>query len=167
MGEDGGQAAWCEEVRRVYPHRVSISAPMWRTFFDDAAREIGVLTDDGKFLANDSAVMRLLAEQAAAGVRVRILVDDTTGWEALAQAHGVQLRVHQSVLGSAVYRADDELLVHQYIHGVPAPAAPVLHLRKAGNGDLHRSYLEGFERLWLECAPTMGGGEVTSGQRSE
>jgi hypothetical protein len=165
MGKDGGQAAWCEEVRRVYPHRVSISAPMWRSFFGEAVREIGILTDDGRFLANDSVLLRLLAERASAGVRVRIMVVSPTGWEALAQADGVQLGVHQAVLGNAVYRSDDQLLVHQYIHGVPAPAAPVLHLRKAGNGDLHRSYLEGFERVWLECVPATDREEVTFRQR--
>jgi phosphatidylserine/phosphatidylglycerophosphate/cardiolipin synthase-like enzyme len=152
MSEDSGGGACPEEVRRVYPHRVSISQAIWRSYFDKAEREIGILTDDGRFLVHDAELLRVLAEKAAAGVNVRIIVRDPAGWVALAEAEGVRLVACQAAVGNAVYRADDELLVHPYILGVPAPAAPVMHLHKAGNGDLFRSYLEGFEHLWMECA---------------
>lgn len=148
MSEGSGGGAWREEVLRVYPHRVSITRAMWRSFFEDAAREISILTDDGRFLAHDAGLMQLLAEKAPAGVHVRIVVSDPAGWETLSEMDGVRLAVHRAVLGNAMYRADDELLVHQYIHGVSGPAAPVLHLR---SGDLYRSYLEGFEHVWLEA----------------
>jgi hypothetical protein len=138
---------------------------MWRAFFQEAEREIGVLTDDGRFLVNDAELLRLLAEKAAAGVDVRIIVRDPADWEALAETEGIRLAACQAAVGNAAYRADDELLVHPNIHGVPAPAAPVMHLHRAGNGDLFRSYLEGFEHLWLACGPKPATGEATCQQQ--
>ena len=53
----------------------------------------------------------------------------------------VEIRLHQGVVYSAIYYADDQLLVSQHAHGIPLGHAPVLHLRRAESDDMSASYL--------------------------
>jgi hypothetical protein len=65
---------------------------------------------------------------------------------------GVEIRLHDTVLYNSIYRADDYLLVNPHAYGIAASHTPVLHLRRAEDGDMASTYLDSFERVWSGAA---------------
>lgn len=171
-------AASESEVVTVYPHRWAVPRDAWGRLFREAEAEIGILVFSGLFIAEDSGIMRLLADKAKAGVRVRILLGDPDS-QAVAdrgtdegielgmaakinavlvhykrlQADGVEIRLHRTVLYNSIYRGDDQLLVNTHIYGEPASNAPVFHLRRVAGGDMVTTYMDSFERVWEQATP--------------
>jgi transcriptional regulator with XRE-family HTH domain len=174
----GGARSRPDELRAVYFHRDAMPRDVWLRLFGSAKNEIGVLDCSGLFLADDSSILGALADRVRAGVMVRICIrnpaipdipesavgqcaGDALGGqvrEALARygplrEAGAEIRLHREVIYNSLYRADDELLVGQHAYGVPAGRAPVLHLRRAGSGDMAAAYVESFERIWARARP--------------
>jgi transcriptional regulator with XRE-family HTH domain len=167
------------EVLAIYPHRSEVPRDGWERLFASAQHDIGVLVYSGLFLAEDAGVQRLLADKAASGVRVRILLGDPDSdpvaargadegvdgmmsakirnalvlYRPLRQVEGVQVRFHQTVLYNSIYLADDQLLVNTHIYGAPAARAPVWHLKKIPGGEITSTYLESFEKVWDVATP--------------
>ncbi|MEW1836608.1 XRE family transcriptional regulator [Nonomuraea sp. NPDC003707] len=170
-----GHRALTEEVQTIYPHRWAVPRAAWSVLFQSAKREIGILTYSGLFLAEDNGIIRLLAQQARAGVTVRILLGDpdaaqiaTRGVEegigpdlmgarmrtalplygALSHENGVEIRLHQTVLYNSIYRADEHLLVNAHVYGTPAADAPVVHLQATEPSGAAATYMASFEDVW-------------------
>ena len=167
------------EIINIYPHRWAVPSDLWRTFFENADEEIGVLVYSGLFLSEDAGARQTFKRKAAAGVRVRILLGDPDSesvaqrgadegidatmaakirnailmYKPLRTVERVEFRLHQTVLYNSIYRADDQLLVNTHIYNFPASQAPVLHLRRVAGGDMVTTYLESFERVWEVAAP--------------
>ncbi|MGW5266920.1 XRE family transcriptional regulator [Microbispora sp. NPDC004025] len=167
------------EIVTVYPHRWAVPRDAWGRLFAQAQDEIGILVYSGLFLADDAGIVRMLAEKAAAGVRVRILLGDPDSpqvaqrgadegvddgmaarirnalvlYRPIRGLAGVEIRLHPTVLYNSIYRGDDQLLVNTHVYGVPAGNAPVLHLRKVLGGDMVTTYTESFERVWEQATP--------------
>lgn len=167
------------EIRTTYPHRWAVPRTVWHQHFRNARTDIGVLVYAGLFLAEDTGIMRALAEKARAGVRTRILLGDPDGacvaergsdegvgeslaakirnalvhYKALQQVDGAEIRLHDTVLYNSIYRADDDLLINPHAYGIAASHAPVLHVRRAEDGDMASTYLESFERVWANAFP--------------
>jgi len=166
----------------VYPHRSDVPSEAWRRLFDSAEREIGVLVYAGLFLAEDSAIQKIFAAKASAGVRVRILLGDPASpqvadrgadegvddamaakirnvlmlYRPMIGAEGVEFRFHKTILYNSIYRGDDQLLVNTHIYGLTAARAPVWHLRKVAGGQIAATYLDSFERVWETAVPLPG-----------
>ncbi|MEU6748173.1 DUF5919 domain-containing protein [Spirillospora sp. NPDC046719] len=167
------------EVLATYPHRWAVPRPVWQQLFQNARDEIGILAYAGLFLAEDMGILRALAERACSGANVRILLGDPDGtcvaargsdegvgesmaakvrnalvhYRALRDADGVEIRLHDTVLYNSIYRADDDLLINPHAYGIAASHAPVLHVRRAEEGDMASTYLESFERVWSGATP--------------
>ncbi|MFF0520180.1 DUF5919 domain-containing protein [Actinomadura nitritigenes] len=167
------------EVLATYPHRWAVPRPVWQQLFQNARDEIGILAYAGLFLAEDMGILRALAERARSGAHVRILLGDPDGtciaergndegvgesmaakirnalvhYRALRDVGGVEIRLHDTVLYNSIYRADDDLLINPHAYGIAASHAPVLHVRRAEDGDMASTYLESFERVWSEAFP--------------
>src|SRR6266545_1749090 len=60
-------------------HRWAVPSDLWRNFFDNAERDIGVLVYSGLFLAEDAGILRVLRKKAGAGATVRIMLGDPGG----------------------------------------------------------------------------------------
>ena len=172
-------AASESEVVTVYPHRWAVPRDAWGRIYGAAEHDIGVLVYSGLFLAEDAGILRMFADKAAAGVRVRILLGDPDSaqvsqrgmdegvGEAMAAKirnvlvlyrpvrglDGVEIRLHDTILYNSIYRGDDQLLVNTHVHGAPAASAPVFHLRKVAGGDMVNTYLDSFERVWEQAGP--------------
>jgi len=166
------------EVYATYPHRGSVSRETWRSLFDNARSEIGILVYSGLFLAEDVEIVRLFADRARGGVAVRLLLGDPSSphvdqrgtdegihdamaakvrnaimlYRPLIDA-GVQIRLHSTVLYNSLYRGDGEMLINQHIHGIAAAYAPVLHLRCRADDGVFATYLQSFERVWHPASP--------------
>src|SRR6266568_3443827 len=167
------------EILTIYPHRWAVPRDAWRRLFESAEREIGVLVYSGLFLADDAGMLRLFAQKAGNGARVRILLGDPDSFgvqqrgadegidDAMAARsrnaivlyrplhgmEGVEIRLHRTPLYNSIYRADEQLLVNTHIFGTPAAAAPVLHLRRVAGGDVVTTYLISFDRVWDIASP--------------
>ena len=167
------------EVRVSYPHRSAVPRDEWHQLFESAEREIGILVYAGLFLAEDVGIIRLLADKARAGLPVRLLVADPDSpriaergseegigaavaarvhnalalFRPLLETSGVQIRQHDTVLYNSIFRADDEMLVNLQVHGIAAAYAPVLHLRRAEPAGMFTTYVDCFERVWVDATP--------------
>jgi transcriptional regulator with XRE-family HTH domain len=172
-------AAAESEIVTVYPHRWAVDREVWRNLFRSAEDEIGVLVYGGYFLAEDAGLLRVLADKARSGVKVRILLGDADSPEViqrgtdegiadampakirnvlvlyrpLAKLPTVEIRQHRTVLYNSIYRADDQLLVNTHVYGSLASNAPVLHLRQIAGGDMVTMYLDSFEKVWDGAIP--------------
>jgi transcriptional regulator with XRE-family HTH domain len=162
------------EIRAVYPHRWAVPRDVWHKLFASAEHEIDILVYSGLFLFEDTGMLQLLAAKADAGAHIRILLgdpdspavaqrgqDESIGDSAAARIrnvqaliktlithNGVELRLHQTTLYTSIFRADNRLLANPHIYGMPASAAPVLHLRHSADAALFSTYLDSFEQAW-------------------
>lgn len=168
-----------EELAAVYPHRWAIPRDTWVRFFESAEYEIGVLAYSALFLAEDTGLLGIIEDKAASGVSVRLVLGDPesdcvaergqeegigdamaakvrnalTLFCPLLKCEEIEIRLHQTVLYNSLYQADGQLFVNQHAHGIPAAYAPVLCLRESERGDMARTYLDSFQRVWASAAP--------------
>jgi transcriptional regulator with XRE-family HTH domain len=175
-------AASDDEVLAIYAHRSDVPRDAWHQLFQAAENEIGVLAFSGLWLPEDAGLLRILADKAKAGVRVRILLGEPESAEVAARGadEGVgdgmaarirnafvlyrplravetaEFRFHSTVLYNSIYRGDEQLLVNTHVYGVPASHAPVWHLRKVAGGEIASTYMESFERVWETAIPAQG-----------
>lgn len=167
-----------DEVVAIYPHLSTVPQEARLRLFGSAQHEISNLDNGEVPLGRDRDVVKILAERARAGIRVRICVAERGGTEAstgpgavtpTAEVHGalqrwaplresgaVEIRLHEGVLYTFLYRADDQLLIGQRVYGVPADQAPALHLHQAAGGGMFATYLDSFERIWAQAHPLPG-----------
>ena len=168
-----------DDLGTVYPHRWAVPREVWTGLFASAEREIGILAYSALLLAEDTGILRFLADKGRAGVTVRIALGDPDGLHAaergeeegigdampakirnaltlyspLSNAQNIEIRLHRTVLYNSIYRADDQLLVNQHTYGIPAAQAPVFCLCDTGSGEMAALYRDSFERVWASSAP--------------
>jgi transcriptional regulator with XRE-family HTH domain len=168
-----------EELGTVYPHRWAVPREVWTRLFESAEHEIAILAYSALFLAEDSGVLRILADKGRAGVTVRIALGDPdapnaaergeeegigdamaakirnalTLYRSLTTVQNIEIRLHRTVLYNSIYRADDQLLVNQHTYGVPAAQAPVFCLCDTDGDEMAGMYLDSFERVWASSTP--------------
>ena len=168
-----------EELAAVYPHRWTIPRDAWVRLFESAEHAIDVLAYSALFLSEDAGLLSIIAEKASMGVRVRFALGDPdsdfvamrgqeegigdamaakvrnalTHYMLLAESENVEIRVHQTVLYSSMYRADGQIFVNQHIYGTPAARSPVYCLRGAEHGELANAHLASFEQIWAQAVP--------------
>jgi hypothetical protein len=168
-----------EELAAVYPHRWAIPRDTWARFFESAEHEIGILAYSALFLAEDAGLLGVVADKAASGVRVRVALGDPdsdciaergheegigdamaakirnalTLFRPLLKCESIDLRLHRTVLYSSLYQADRQLFVNQHAYGIPAAHAPVFYFRESKRGDMVRTYLDSFQRVWASTEP--------------
>jgi transcriptional regulator with XRE-family HTH domain len=168
-----------EELGTVYPHRWAVPREVWLRLFGSAEREIGILAYSALFLAEDTGILRILADKGLAGVTVRIALGDPDGphaakrgeeegigdampakirnaltlYRPLCAVENIEIRLHRTVLYNSIYRADHRLLVNQHAYSIPASQAPVFCLFDTGGGEMASLYTESFERVWASSAP--------------
>ncbi|WP_150241495.1 DUF5919 domain-containing protein [Nocardiopsis quinghaiensis] len=179
LSPEQSKAASQSEIVEIYPHRWSVPNDLWRRIFENAQQEISVLVFSGFFLADDPSMIKLLADKAKAGVRVRMLLGDPDSeavaqrgrdeglnelfaakirnvivlYRSLRQVPGVEFRLHGTTLYNSLYRADDQLIVNTHVYGAMASEAPVFHLRKIPGGEMVSTYLESYEKVWAQASP--------------
>ena len=179
-GAGGPLAAWTrpDELGTVYPHRWAVPREVWTRLFVSAEHEIGILVYSALFLAEDTGILRILADKGRAGVAVRIALGDPDGPHAaqrgeeegigeampakirnaltlfrpLTTVQNIEIRLHRTVLYNSIYRADNQLLVNQHTYGIPAAQAPVFCLCDTEGGEMAALYLDSFERVWASSA---------------
>lgn len=166
-----------EELGAIYPHRWSVPREVWTRFFASAEQEIGILAYSALFLAEDAAILHILADKGRAGITIRIALGDPesphvaeraeeegsgdampteirnalTLYRPLRKISNIEIRLHRTVLYNSIYQADNQLLVNQHIYGFPAAHSPILSLRKTDSSDMLNGYLDSFERVWVEA----------------
>jgi transcriptional regulator with XRE-family HTH domain len=166
-----------DEVVAIYPHRDTLPQDIWLRVLGSAQHDIGMLDHAGISPIADQPIVATLTERAESGVSVRICLCDrdapgdpqhTIGPEnsnapatkmgdllaayaPLYENGQVQVRRYPGIMYSSIYYADGQLLVSQHAYGIPAGQAPVLHLRRAEDGDMINAYRETFEHAWSDA----------------
>jgi phosphatidylserine/phosphatidylglycerophosphate/cardiolipin synthase-like enzyme len=154
------------------------SREVWTRLFASAEHEIYILAYSALFLAEDTGILRILADKGRAGVSVRIALGDPDGTHAAERGeeegigdampakirnalapyrprtnvHNVDIRLQRTVLYNSIYRADGQIMVNQHTYGIPAAQAPVFCLCDTGSGETAALYLDSFERVWGSSA---------------
>jgi len=168
-----------DDLGTVYPHRWAVPREVWTGLFSSAEHDIGILAYSALFLAEDTGILRILADKGRAGVTVRIALGDPDGphaaergeeegigdampakirnaltlYRPLTNVQNVEIRLHRTVLYNSIYRADGQLIVNQHTYGIPAAQAPVFCLSDTGGGEMAALYRDSFERVWVSSAP--------------
>ena len=168
------------EIVQVYPHRSLVPPDLWDHLLDAATTYIDMLVYVGMFLTEKPDLPALLRKKAAEGARVRLIfgdrdapavrqrsLDEGIGAHTiaakidhalafirpLADAPGVQIRTHATVLYNSIYRFDDQMIVNPHVYGKVAAHAPALHLRRLSAGDLFTTYADSFTTVWEGATP--------------
>ena len=166
------------EVTALYPTRESVPAGLVRDMMAQARERIDVLAHTAGYLwEGPDGIVALLASQALAGARVRVLLADPDGSVAgrdsaagsvllaercrIAVSHvrpllavpGVEVRLHDEALHAEVIRGDSELLVTHYVTGRVAQRCPVLHLNAQPGSPVARAYLDSIDHVAMRTRP--------------
>lgn len=173
-------AASRAELVALYPNRGQVPRDLWRLLAEQAGDAVDVLAYAALFLTDSHPDLPdLLAQKAAAGVRVRILLGDPESpavrqrgaEEGIDQSlaarvelsrrylaptlagTGARVRLHRTTLYNSLFRYDGHLLVNTHSYGAPAAQSPVLYLRQVPGGRLFDHYLGSFDRVWQTAHP--------------
>ncbi|SCG19221.1 Helix-turn-helix [Micromonospora echinofusca] len=158
-----------DELTACWPGRASVPLGLWTQLVTDAQRRITIMGDFGlpDLIVN---LPRLLADKAAQGVQVRIIVADPhaatnpvdTARALAAEAifapladHGVTIARYPGHLSTTILWVDDDLIVRTGIDGCPAAFAPIIHLRALPNGPLSRLYLTSLDAITENSVPVV------------
>jgi transcriptional regulator with XRE-family HTH domain len=167
-----------DELGTIYPHRWAVPREVWTRLFASAEYGIGILAYSALFLAEDTGILRILADKGYAGVTVRIALGDPGGphaaergeeegigdampakirnaltlYRPLTEVPNIEIRLHRTVLYNSIYCADDQILVNQHTYGVPAAQAPVFSLSNTGDSEMAAQYVGSFKRVWAGSA---------------
>ena len=158
----------------MYATRAGAPLDAWRALFEQAETQIGILVYAAVFLHEVwPDFNRLLADKAAGGCRVTVLLGDPDsdavalrgreeayghGIEArcrqallhyapLIGTEGIEICQHGTTLYNSLYRGDDIMIVNAHRYGINAYATPVLHLRRSADGGLFDGYAGSFEQV--------------------
>jgi transcriptional regulator with XRE-family HTH domain len=164
----------------AYPDRASVPREIWLSLLMESGRQIDVLVFSGTFFAQSNPrIATMLAERAAAGVRVRLCFGDPQGhavairgreegigdslaakirasltyYRPLLDTPGCEIRLHDSTLYNSLFRYDDDLLVNPHVWGQPASANPLMHLQKDRELGWFDSYASSFDAVWDSARP--------------
>jgi hypothetical protein len=74
-------------------------------------------------------------------------------YEPLRNCSGIEVRLHGATLYNSIYRFDDVMLVNTHVWGLSAFGAPVLHLRRLGEGGMFDTYAQSLEAVWSTAKP--------------
>lgn len=179
-GESGTQA----EVVQIFGQRAAVPADRWLQIFSEAKAFVDLLAYAALFLPEQQpAVVNVFKEQAARGVRVRLLMGDPDGdavrargaeegigdavaiktrnalgllQRALGATRQVEIRLHNTTLYTSIYRGDDVMIVNQHVLGLPAAQSPAMQIRRLGPAGLFDTYTAMYDRLWDAAKPAGG-----------
>jgi hypothetical protein len=163
------------EIVQVYPHRSSVPADLWESLLERATTYVDILVYVGMFMTEKPDLLKALREKGENGTRIRLLFGDReasaitqrsldegigehtiaakidhalTFFSSLAEAPGIEIRTHGTVLYNSIYRFDDEMIVNPHVYGKVASHVPALHLRRLSAGDLFTTYEDSFTAVW-------------------
>ncbi|WP_394430443.1 XRE family transcriptional regulator [Streptomyces sp. SGAir0957] len=179
--EKQADTASSSELITYYPHRGAVPANLWDFLIENATSHVEILVYAGLFLFDGHPDLpNQLAEKAAAGTEVRILLGDPDApmikqrgeeegigdglaararitrqyLEPAINVPGVEVRLHDTILYNSIYRFDDDVLVNPHVLGAPAGQNPVLHFRYLPGARTFRHYMRSFDYAWERGRPT-------------
>lgn len=164
----------------AYPTRATAPIDMWRTMFEQAERQIGILVYAAIFLHESwPDFSDLLTAKAEAGCQVRVMLGDADSpvirargqeeryghgiearcrvalmhYQPLTKSPNIEVRLHATTLYNSIYMGDDQMIVNAHVFGMNAYGAPIYHLRRTGGSGLYDTYAESFEAVWEQSRP--------------
>lgn len=160
---------------RFYAHGLDAPGQLWLELARGACSEIDILAVAGLFLVEDNpGVVAHPQRKARTGVHLRIALTDPDSavlrrrggeemlydaltaraesardtFDPLLAVSGVEYRPHGATVYTSIFRSDEQMLVNHHLYGINGCVAPLLHLKRTGEGGLFDMFQASFERLW-------------------
>lgn len=173
-----------DELVAAYTTRSDVPTKSWWEVISRANRQIDLLGYTLYFLSlQHPDLVPVLQAKCAAGTAVRAVIADpesehvayrdreegtpltlvvrikTTwdAWRPLLNTEGFGLRFQDVPLYNSVFRFDDHMFVTPHLFGVPGSQAPLLHLKRVGDGGLFSRFAGHFESIWDASRPNEEG----------
>lgn len=161
-----------DELVALYPTRAAVPTAMIAAMVREATDRIDIVAVSALTLWEGvDGLVDLIADRAAAGVQIRILLSDPEAawlsergeqegigeliraraqlaWAAvrhLRDRPGITLAMHCDTIPATLIRVDEDLLVNLHVLGTPDAAAPVLHLHHQPAGRTVGAYLSSID----------------------
>ncbi len=168
------------EIVGTYPYRSEFPVSAWWDLITGATRQIDLLGYTLYFLAmqhpelvdtlrrkcDDGCVVRAaIADPISPHVAYRDAEEDQPitltvrinstikHFTPLLDCENFQVRYQDIPLYNSIFRFDDEMLVTPHLYATTGASAPMLHLRRTGNGGLFGRFANHFETVWFNTAP--------------
>ena len=77
-----------------------------------------------------------------------VLIEGSELLQPLVGVHGIEIHDYVSSRFNTILRFDEQMLVTLNLWGTSVARAPMLHLRRAGDGGLFDQFAEHFESIW-------------------
>jgi hypothetical protein len=172
---DGDEKRVPTDLVRFYAHRLDAPRQLWLELIRGARSEIDILGIAGLFLLEDNPnVVALLRRKAEAGVRMRVTLTDPDAtalrrrsgeemlydtlvtraeiardaFDPLFTTAGVEYRPHTATVYTSIFRFDEQMLVNPHLFGIYGYLAPLMHLRRTGDGGMFDLFRSSFDRVW-------------------
>jgi hypothetical protein len=168
------------EIVGSYSYRSDVPTGDWWNLITRAEDVIDLLGYTLYFLPmQHPRLVETLAEKCAAGCRVRAVIADPESryvtdrdaeedlaltlavrirtslklFTPLFDCPGFELRCQDVPLYNSVFRFDTEMYVTPHLYATPGASAPLLHLRRIGNGGMFDRFASHFESIWATTTP--------------
>lgn len=150
----------------------------WIELFGHAKQEISILSYAALLVADTPEVVEVIKRKAREGVRVRVLLGHPAkevdadqyfdygiehtetafrtalrAYRTLGGMGNVEVRFHNLMLDTSIFRGDEGLLASPHIPGIPVEGSPVLRFVGPCGREITRTYIEGFESVWSRSRP--------------
>ena len=83
-------------------------------------------------------------------VRIRTTLET---WREIMDCPGFEMRYQDVPLYNSVFRFDNEMFVTPHLYATVGSQAPLLHLRRIGEGGMFDRFASHFERVWADSTP--------------
>lgn len=167
------------EVVAAYAHRAHVPPRAWWKLLTAAKQQVDLLGYAMQHLPDQHPkLVETLAKKAVGGCRIRVALVDPDSPEAeqrdteeglhgglvarirtatlyftQAEAEGMEIRRHRTVMYNSIFRFDDVMYVTPHLFAIPGSRAPLLHLRRRGPRGIFDGFADHFERIWQTSAP--------------
>lgn len=168
------------ELVATYPNRAEVPREVWLSLLRDATEQVDVLVFSGTFfIQTNPQVVKMLAERAGQGVKIRLRFGNPAGqavaargleegigdtlsakvrasltyYRPLLSEGGCEVRLHDTTLYNSLFRYDENLVVNPHIWGQPASANPVFQLERVDDSGWFDNYTESFDAIWADAQP--------------
>jgi transcriptional regulator with XRE-family HTH domain len=105
---------------------------------------------------SDHVAYRDVEEGTPLTLAVRIRTTLST-WRVLFDCPGFELRFQDVPLYNSIFRFDDEMFVTPHLYATVGSQAPLLHLRRLGQGGIFDRFASHFDQVWAVSAPLANG----------
>lgn len=158
------------ELVSVYAQSEAVSTQVWDSLVDQTRTNIDLMAGSTQLLLQQiPRFIRIVSRLRNRDVQIKMLVADPLGGGAWASkppeasvdtddsiepfltlAPNLDVRLHRLIVGSSIFRFDDQMMVVSHFPGRMATQSPVLYFRRLAQDGLFDHYSDTFQHIWVD-----------------